>query len=175
MNRHVRTLVLMDVRMPDGDGISATERILQRSPQVRVLILTMFDLDEYVITALRAGASRFPAEDHRPPNPDRQRARERGRPYDPRAHRGRPSDRQLCGSRPAKPVVQVPGLARLTGHEVDVLRSMARGQSNAEIAGELYLAETTVKTHVARILAKLGVRDRLQAVVLAHRSGLAAG
>lgn len=167
-------LVLMDVEMPDGDGISATERILQRSPQARVLILTMFDLDEYVITALRAGASGFLLKTTDPQTLiDSVRENAAGRTTLGPTVVARLIDSFV--SRPAKPVVQVPGLADLTGREVDVLRSMARGQSNAEIAGELYLAETTVKTHVARILAKLGVRDRLQAVVLAHRSGLAAG
>lgn len=164
-------IVLMDVEMPGGDGITATHRLGREAPSVRVLILTMFDLDEYVLEALRAGASGFVLKT-----------------TEPRAliaavkacaagetTLGPSVITRLVETYVSRPTVQAPGLADLTGREVDVLQSMAKGLSNAEIARELYLAETTVKTHVARILSKLEVRDRVQAVVVAHRSGLATG
>lgn len=162
-------VVLMDVEMPGGDGITATERLGREAPSVRVLILTMFDLDDYVLEALRAGACGFLLKT-----------------TEPRALIGAvkacaagdttlgPSViARLVDSYVSRPTAAAPGLADLTDRELDVLRSMARGLSNAEIARELYLAETTVKSHVARVLSKLGVRDRVQAVVVAHRSGLA--
>jgi DNA-binding NarL/FixJ family response regulator len=156
--------------MPGGDGITATRRIVTELPDVRVLILTMFDLDDYVVEALRAGAAGFLLKT----TPPRELIRS--------------VRRCAAGETTVGPTVMArlvdsyvghqeppPGLAELTGRELDVLRCLAHGRSNAEIAGELFLAETTVKTHVARILAKLGVRDRVQAVVVAHRGGLARG
>jgi DNA-binding NarL/FixJ family response regulator len=162
-------VVLMDVEMPGGDGLAATEALRSQVPEVRVLILTMFDLDEYVADALRAGAAGFLLKT----TPPRElvaavRTCAAGEtPLGPSVI-ARLVDSYV--SRPREPVAE---LAELTERELDVLRAMARGMSNSEIGRELYLAETTVKTHVARILAKLGVRDRVQAVVIAHRSGLA--
>jgi DNA-binding NarL/FixJ family response regulator len=169
VRRHRPDLVLMDVEMPGGDGITATARIRELAPEVRVLVLTMFDLDDYVLEALQAGAAGFLLKTTPPDGLVdgvlRCAAGETtlgpsviARLVDTYVHRPVPE--------------QPPGLEELTDRELDVLRSMARGLSNAEVAAELYLAETTVKTHVARILTKLGVRDRVQAVVLAHRSGL---
>jgi DNA-binding NarL/FixJ family response regulator len=164
-------VVLMDVEMPGGDGVTATERLARAAPSVRVLILTMFDLDEYVLEALRAGASGFLLKTTEPRGLiDAVKACAAGET------RLAPSViARLVDSYVSRPAVPAAGLDDLNDRELDVLRSMARGLSNAEIAGELYLAETTVKTHVARILTKLGVRDRVQAVVVAHRSGLATG
>jgi DNA-binding NarL/FixJ family response regulator len=169
---HRPDVVLMDVEMPGGDGIAATARIVSETPATRVLILTMFDLDEYVLEGLRAGASGFLLKTTPP--------------HDVIAgvHACAAGDTTLGPSvlarlvdsyvsRPAP--ASAPGLDELTDRELDVLRTMARGLSNVEVARELHLAETTVKTHVAHILLKLGVRDRLQAVVVAHRSGLAPG
>jgi DNA-binding NarL/FixJ family response regulator len=163
-------VVLMDVEMPGGDGITAIARLREVAPSVRCLVLTMFDLDDYVLEALRAGAAGFLLKTTEPTA------------LTAAVRSCAAGDTTLGPSviarlvesyaRPAEPVA---GLDRLTERELDVLRSMSRGHSNAEIAGELFLAETTVKTHVARILTKLGVRDRLQAVVLAHRSGVASG
>jgi DNA-binding NarL/FixJ family response regulator len=163
-------VVLMDVEMPGGDGITAIARLREVAPAVRCLVLTMFDLDDYVLEALRVGATGFLLKTT---EPDALLAAVRSCAAGDTTL-GPSVIARLVDSyvRPAEPVA---GLDRLTGRELDVLRSMARGQSNAEIACELYLAETTVKTHVARILAKLGVRDRVQAVVLAHRSGVASG
>ncbi len=163
-------LVLMDVEMPGGDGITATHQITAALPAVRVLILTMFDLDDYVVTALRAGASGFLLKTTAPEDliGSVKEAATGGTILGPtvlarliESYVTRPNPRS-----------QLPGVAELTDRELEVLRSMSRGHSNAEIAAELYLAETTVKTHVARVLAKLGVRDRVQAVVLAHRAGV---
>lgn len=168
--RHHRPdLVLMDVEMPGGDGISATGRIVTELPDVRVLILTMFDLDEYVVQALRAGAAGFLLKTT-PPQALIQAVRQcaAGETTVGPTVMNRLVDSYVGHAGPTPP-----GVAELTGRELDVLRCLAGGRSNAEIAGELYLAETTVKTHVARILAKLGVRDRVQAVVVAHRCGLA--
>ena len=164
-------LVLMDVEMPGGDGITATRQIVDAVPQIRVLILTMFDLDDYVVTALRAGASGFLLKTTDPQGLIRavKEAAAGNTTLSP-AVLARLVDSYLAQNTPAP---TVPGLADLTSRELDVLRSMARGLSNAEIAAELYLAETTVKTHVARVLAKLGVRDRVQAAVLAHQAGIA--
>lgn len=164
-------VVLMDVEMPGGDGITATERLHREAPSVRVLILTMFDLDDYVLEALRAGACGFLLKTTEP------------RALIAAVKACAAGETRLAPSVVARlvdtyvnrPAWPAPGLDDLTDRELDVLRSMAKGLSNAEIAGELYLAETTVKTHVARILTKLGVRDRVQAVVVAHRSGLATG
>jgi len=162
-------VVLMDIRMPDLDGLAATEQILRRPDPPTVVVLTTFDRNEYVYRALHAGAAGFLLKDA-------------------------PSSRLIAAVRAAatgdsliepsitrrllerfvepEPVVGVPPrLADLTARELQVLALMARGLSNAEIAEEFVVAETTVKTHVARILAKLEVRDRVQAVVAAYESG----
>jgi DNA-binding NarL/FixJ family response regulator len=168
---HLADVVLMDVQMPGSDGIQGTAAVLQARPQCRVLVLTMFDLDEYVFAALRAGASGFLLKTT---SPAELSAAVRA------CHSGEllfaPTvTRRLVETYVRRPPVTggVPArLSALTGREIDVLRALARGLSNAEIARELYLGETTVKTHVTRILAKLGLRDRVQAVVLAYECGL---
>jgi DNA-binding NarL/FixJ family response regulator len=165
-------VVLMDIRMPELDGIEATRRLLAgpNSENTKVLILTTFDLDEYVYEGLRAGASGFLLKDTPPEQ------------LVAAIHVVARGDALLAPSvtrrmieefvrRPA-PGSQAAGLGELTAREMEVLSLMARGFSNAEIAGELIVSETTVKTHVAHILMKLNLRDRVQAVVLAYESGL---
>jgi len=165
-------VVLMDIRMPRMDGIEATRRITAMPDAPKVLVLTTFDLDDYVVEALRAGASGFllkdvPADDlvsavrvvHRgeaivAPRVTR-RLLDRFAEHLPKASPGEPD-----------------GLPDLTEREREVLLLVARGMSNAEIAASLVLSETTVKTHVSNVLMKLGLRDRVQAVVLAYESGL---
>ncbi|WP_353807293.1 response regulator [Agromyces sp. SYSU T00194] len=164
-------LVLMDVEMPGGDGIAAIGPVLAASPATRVMVLTMFDLDDYVVGALRAGASGFLIKT----TPPRELITAVKACAAGESTFGPSVMTRLVRSyveRPG-PVDAPPGAAELTPRERDVLRAMARGLSNAEIGAELYLAETTVKTHVARVLLKLGVRDRVQAVVIAHTSDLA--
>ncbi|TDE10163.1 response regulator [Jiangella asiatica] len=169
-------VVLMDVRMPDVDGIQATEAIC-RDTAAKVLVLTTFDIDEYVYDALRAGASGFLLKDMRrdelvdavrvvangeallAPSVTRRLIADvvgRSRAATGTRHGPRPDDR----------------LTALTARETETLRQVARGLSNAEIAAELFVTEHTVKTHVSSVLSKLGLRDRVQAVVLAYESGL---
>lgn len=170
-------VILMDVRMPRMDGIEATRAILSRSAPgdatapCRVLVLTTFDLDDYVYAALRAGASGFLLKDA----PAEQLVEavkivQRGD-----ALLSPSVTRRLIeevARRPDPEQVLVPGLAELTERELEVLKLIARGLSNAEIAQRLYLGEATVKTHLGRVLAKLNLRDRVQAVVLAYESGI---
>lgn len=163
-------VVLMDVEMPGGDGITAIARLRELAPSVRCLVLTMFDLEDYVVDALRAGAAGFLLKTTEASSLTAAVRNCAGG----ETTLGPSVISRLVDSYVSRPAEPVPGLDLLTERELDVLRSMANGLSNAEVARELYLAETTVKTHVARIFTKLGVRDRVQAVVLAHRAGVAA-
>jgi len=170
-------VVLMDVRMPTMDGLTATAAITARAGAPRVVVLTTFDLDEYVLAAIRAGASGFLLKDA---PPEEMLAAIRT------VHRGDAviapsSTRRLLEHlvtvlpAPADERADDPGrraIADLTDREREVLVLMARGRSNTEIGGDLFVAEATVKTHVGRILAKLGARDRVQAVVAAYEAGL---
>lgn len=169
--REAPDVVLMDIRMPELDGVEATRRITERGGTTRVLILTTFDLDEYVYAALRAGAAGFLLKDTPPERLiDAVRIVAAGEALlAPSVTRRLVEEfASTGGTTPAA----VPGLAELTERETEVLEAMARGMSNAEIAEALYVGETTVKTHVGRVLMKLGVRDRVQAVVAAYESGL---
>jgi DNA-binding NarL/FixJ family response regulator len=165
-------VVLMDIRMPRMDGVAATRAIVEARLPVRVLILTTFDLDEYVVGALRAGASGFLAKDV--PAEDLVTAIRTVAAGDavvaPRILR-RLLDR-FAETLPDPNAAPPRGLDGLTDREREVLVQMARGLSNAEIARELRVSETTVKTHVGHVLTKLGLRDRVQAVVLAYETGL---
>ena len=165
-------VVLMDVRMPDVDGVEATRRILAADPDgPRILVLTTFDLDEYVYAALRAGASGFLLKDTLAPDLlSAVRVVAAGNAVVAPTVTRRLLDR-FVGTLPEPPAGH-PALDALTPREREVLGLVARGLSNAEIAGRLYLSEGTVKTHVGRILAKLGLRDRVQAAVYAYESGL---
>jgi len=164
-------VVLMDIRMPELDGLAATEQILRRPDPPTVVVLTTFDQNEYVYRALRAGAAGFLLKDA--PSTRLIAAVRAAATGDSLIE---PSITRRLVERfgpPARPAGPPPELAALTDRELDVLRLVARGLSNAEIAAELTVAETTVKTHVARILTKLSVRDRVQAVVVAYETGFA--
>jgi DNA-binding NarL/FixJ family response regulator len=163
------TVVLMDIRMPELDGIEATRRILAADPAARVLILTTFDLDEYIYEALRAGASGFVLKDDPPEQ------------LIAAIRTVAAGDALLSPAVTTRVIMEFGRIPRptppkelqdLSARELDVLRLIARGLSNAEIGKELYIGETTVKTHVTHILQKLDLRDRVQAVVLAYQAGL---
>lgn len=165
-------VVLMDIRMPELDGVEATRQLMD-DPDVgsRVLILTTFDLDEYVYSALRAGAAGFLLKDTPPEQLiDAVRIVAGGDALLAPSITRRLVE-EFARNAPATPTER-PGLDELTERETEVLVAMARGLSNAEIAASLFVGETTVKTHVGRVLMKLGVRDRVQAVVVAYESGL---
>ena len=163
------TVVLMDIRMPELDGLQATRRILAADNSARILILTTFDLDEYVFEALRAGASGFVLKDDSPEQ------------LIAAIHTVADGDALLSPTITRRVIQKFARMSRpdppkqldeLSDRERDVFRLMARGLSNAEIGNELYISETTVKTHVTHILQKLDLRDRVQAVVLAYQTGL---
>ena len=163
-------VVLMDIRMPQLDGLAATEQIMAQPEPPRIVILTTFGLDEYVTAAIVGGASGFLLKDATAADlVDAIRAVAGG-------------DVAIAPSlvrtvveqaRTSARVRDVPGIDELTERELDVLRHLAAGRSNAEIAQQLYLSEATVKTHLSRVLAKLGVRDRVQAVIAAFAAGVA--
>jgi len=163
-------VILLDIRMPNLDGIEATKRIVASGSGTRILVLTTFDLDEYVYGAVRAGASGFLLKDVRP-----------GELVD--AIRVVASGNALLGptaierlltrfSPPAEPPAEAVTVGSLTDREAETLQLLASGLSNAEIAAKLVVSEATVKSHVSSVLRKLGVRDRVQAVIAAYDSGL---
>jgi DNA-binding NarL/FixJ family response regulator len=162
-------VVLMDIRMPEMDGLEATRRILATDTDARVLILTTFDLDDYVFEALRAGASGFVLKDE---PPEQLLAAVRtiaaGEALLSPSVTRRVIKRFATVRRQAPPAA----VADLTPRELEVLRLITRGLSNAEIGAELFISDTTVKTHVTRLLQKLDLRDRAQAIVLAYQTGL---
>lgn len=172
MARELRPdVVLMDVRMPGMDGLEATRRLLSGPEAPRVLMLTTFDLDEYVYDALRAGASGFLLKDVRPELlAEAVRVVADGDTLLAPAITQRLVQQYVRRARPG--TTRPAALDALTDRELAVLRLLARGRSNTEIASELYLSETTVKTHVTHVFGKLGLRDRAQAVVMAYESGL---
>jgi DNA-binding NarL/FixJ family response regulator len=161
-------VVLMDIRMPELDGLEATSRIVAADPSARILVLTTFDLDEYVYRALRAGASGFVLKD----DPPEQLIG---------AVRTVASGEALLSPAVTRRVIRQftrrhqeppPAVTTLTSRELDVFRLIAEGLSNAEIGRALFISDTTVKTHVTRLLQKLDLRDRAQAIVLAYQTGL---
>jgi DNA-binding NarL/FixJ family response regulator len=167
--RYQPTVVLMDIRMPELDGLEATRRILAADGAARVLILTTFDLDEYIYEALGAGASGFVLKD----DPPEQliaavRTVAAGDALLSPTVTKRVIEQFTRTPRPAPPK----GVDDLTAREREILRLIAGGLSNAEIGAELFISDTTVKTHVTHILQKLNLRDRVQAVVLAYQTGL---
>lgn len=165
-------VVLMDIRMPKLDGLAATEHLMKLPDGPRVVVLTTFDQNEYVVRALRAGAYGFLLKDA----PASRlvaavRAAAGGDALIEPSITRRLVEQFAAGPSQSEPAGLPQAVVGLTDRELDVLRLVARGLSNAEIAGEITVAETTVKTHVARILSKLGIRDRVQAVVLAYECG----
>ncbi|GAA4412266.1 response regulator transcription factor [Fodinibacter luteus] len=162
-------VVLMDIEMPGVDGITAIARLAQALPQARALVLTTFDVDDYVLGALRAGAAGFLLKT----TPPRDLIRAVKDCAIGGSALGPTVVKRLVASYVGQRPARVPQLEQLTERELEVLRVMARGLSNLEIAAELYLTENTVRTHVAHILRKLQVRDRVQAVILAHQARLA--
>ena len=164
-------VVLMDVRMPEMDGLAATLLITAQQPAPKVVMLTTFDLDDYVYAALRAGASGFLLKDS--PRADLIAAVRAAAAGD--ALLAPSVTRRLIEAFARRPPETTPSpsqLASVTARERDVLMLIARGRSNAEIATALFVSEATVKTHVGSLLAKLGLRDRVQAVILAYETGL---
>jgi DNA-binding NarL/FixJ family response regulator len=167
-------VVLMDIRMPELDGLEAARRILAapHDDGPKILMLTTFDLDEYVYEALRAGASGFLLKDTPPEQlVSAIHVIAEGEALLSPSITRRVISEFVKGTGP-KPQAQFPRLQDLTARELEVMQAIARGLSNAEIAKELFVSETTVKTHVARILMKLGLRDRVQVVVLAYEAGV---
>lgn len=168
-------VVLMDVRMPDVDGIEATKQIVSALPHTRVLVLTTFDLDEYAFAGLRAGASGFLLKDT-PPADLVTAIRNVAAGESVLSPRITSRMIELFGEKlPTEAPEDSPAakiIASLTTREREVLELIATGASNAEIAAQLYVSETTVKTHVGNLLAKLGLRDRVQAVVFAYENGV---
>jgi DNA-binding NarL/FixJ family response regulator len=161
-------VILMDIRMPNLDGVEATRQIVERGLRARVLILTTFDLDDYVYAALRAGASGFLLKDVEPAElVDAIRVVASGN-----ALFGPSVTRRLLDHFAAHEDTTPPSLDSLTEREREILRLLASGLSNAEIADKLVVSETTVKSHVSSVLRKLGVRDRVQAVIAAYEAGL---
>jgi DNA-binding NarL/FixJ family response regulator len=164
-------VVLMDIRMPGMDGLAATRQITARQPAPKVVMLTTFDLDDYVYEALRAGASGFLLKDS--PRADLLAAVRAAAAGD--ALLAPSVTRRLIEAfarRPPEATLSPGRMASVTAREKDVLLLLARGRSNAEIAAALFVSEATVKTHFASLLAKLGLRDRVQAVILAYETGL---
>lgn len=166
-------VILMDVRMPNMNGVEATRQLVSEGSNARILILTTYDLDEYVYAAIRAGASGFLLKDVQPSQlVDAIRIVAAGDALLAPSVTRRLLDRfaQTLPSDGEKPP---PALSSLTEREVEVLELLARGLSNSELAARLFLSETTVKSHISNLLRKLGLRDRVQAVVLAYETGLA--
>jgi DNA-binding NarL/FixJ family response regulator len=163
------TVVLMDIRMPELDGLQATRRILAADPGARVLILTTFDLDEYIYEALNAGASGFVLKD----DPPEQLLAAIRTVAAGDALLSPAVTRRVIREFTRVPRVSPPaGVSELTERELEVFRLIVEGLSNAEIGAQLFISDTTVKTHVTHVLQKLELRDRVQAVVMAYRTGL---